>query len=318
MLRTAVIEQAQDLIRLKPLWEELLSAPGNTIFQSFQWNYLALQMFRSRESCRVIYAESDAGVAIAPCVIRSGEVRFVGEELSDYRAPLVGGDPEVLREVWEIIAGWNLPLNVVAFRGEDNRSYGLPVTPFTTAPVVQASAVDSETFRSEHRRLGRHSRRISKRGIGLVKRSHDHAAVVRLIYERKAQQSAPSNLFTDPLRREFMTAAASLPELRCDVYTYESDSDIVAALVTFREESARRFYTVYFDPAWSSLSPGQVLLFAATAETLEDGIDCDYMTGEYPYKMRLATGTVPLYRVFATPDQLRAVAAETGPVRLAA
>ena len=318
MLRTAVIEHPQDLIRLKPLWEELWNAPGNTIFQSFLWNYLALQMFRSREACRVIYAESDAGVAIAPCVIRGGEVRFAGEELSDYRVPLVGGDPEVLRDVWEILAGWNLPLNVVALRGEDNLLYGLPTTPFTTAPIVHASAVDAEAFRSEHRRLGRHSRRISKRGISLVKRSHDHAAVVRRIYERKAQQSTASNLFTDPLRREFMTAAASIPELRCDVYTYEADSDIVAALVTFREESARRFYTVYFDPAWSSLSPGQVLLFVATAETLEAGLDCDYMTGEYPYKMRLATGTVPLYRSFATPDQLHALAAEGGRVRLAA
>jgi hypothetical protein len=31
------------------------------------------------------------------------------------------------------------------------------------------------------------------------------------------------------------------------------------------------------------------------------------MTGEQPYKMRLATSSVPLYRVHATPEQLAAL-----------
>ena len=41
-----------------------------------------------------------------------------------------------------------------------------------------------------------------------------------------------------------------------------------------------------------------------TRRSLADGLDCDYMTGEQPYKLRLATRSTPLYRLCATPEQL--------------
>ncbi len=42
-------------------------------------------------------------------------------------------------------------------------------------------------------------------------------------------------------------------------------------------------------------------------ESLAAGLDCDYMTGEQPYKMRLATNSVPLYNVRATAEELAAL-----------
>jgi CelD/BcsL family acetyltransferase involved in cellulose biosynthesis len=65
---------------------------------------------------------------------------------------------------------------------------------------------------------------------------------------------------------------------------------------------------VYFDPAWSKFSPGVVLIYEVTAHTLNEGLDCDYMTGEYGYKNRLATAMVPLLKVEATADDLAQVA----------
>ena len=79
---------------------------------------------------------------------------------------------------------------------------------------------------------------------------------------------------------------------------------LVAALVTIRDVDARRLYTVYFDPAWSKFSPGTVLIYEVTARTLAEGLDCDYMTGEYGYKNRLATAMVPLLKVEASAEQL--------------
>jgi CelD/BcsL family acetyltransferase involved in cellulose biosynthesis len=70
----------------------------------------------------------------------------------------------------------------------------------------------------------------------------------------------------------------------------------VAALVTFQDGKVRRFYTTWFDPQWSRHSPGVALLFEATRLSLAEGLTCDYMTGEQDYKLRLATGAVPLYR----------------------
>jgi len=51
-----------------------------------------------------------------------------------------------------------------------------------------------------------------------------------------------------------------------------------------------------------------VLLFDVVTESLREGLDCDFMTGEYPYKNRIATEMVPLYRVRATSTELREAA----------
>ena len=41
------------------------------------------------------------------------------------------------------------------------------------------------------------------------------------------------------------------------------------------------------------------MIFDVTRESLAEGLDVDFMTGEYPYKNRLATAMVPLFRVSA-------------------
>jgi CelD/BcsL family acetyltransferase involved in cellulose biosynthesis len=61
----------------------------------------------------------------------------------------------------------------------------------------------------------------------------------------------------------------------------------------------RHCYTIYYDSRWSDFSPGQLLLFEVAARSLAEGLDCDFMTGEYPYKNRVATARVPLFTVQA-------------------
>jgi hypothetical protein len=46
------------------------------------------------------------------------------------------------------------------------------------------------------------------------------------------------------------------------------------------------------------------MIFDVTRESLAEGLDVDFMTGEYPYKNRLATAMVPLFRVQATAGQM--------------
>jgi hypothetical protein len=40
-----------------------------------------------------------------------------------------------------------------------------------------------------------------------------------------------------------------------------------------------------------------VLVFAITQRSLAEGLDCDYMTGEQPHKLRLATSMTRLFKV---------------------
>jgi CelD/BcsL family acetyltransferase involved in cellulose biosynthesis len=312
LLRTAIIENPNDLGSVRALWDELALAPDATMFQSFAWNETALRVFCERETPRVVIVESDAGVALLPCVIgeRCQTVHLAGETLFDYRNALTRGDESLLRQAWGIVADWERDFEFKALHGEttSNRWGSLPVRFFANAPGIRAEQMTADQFLSSHSRLGRHSRRIRRQGAEFRRHTGENRALIKLIYDLKAEQEVPGNLFRDPLRRDFMVEIAAHPGVRCEVFTYETAGGLVAALVTFRDRSLRRCYTTYFDQEWASYSPGQVLLFDAVADALREGLDCDFMTGEYPYKNRIATEMVPLYRVRATAPELREAA----------
>ncbi len=313
VLRSAILESADDLQRIRPLWEELASQPGMTMFQSYVWNMAALKVFGAREIPRLVYVENDGGAVLVPSVMgRScGMVHLAGEEMFDYRAALTVGDASVVCRAWERIADWGRPLAIKALREDQREPWSaLPLKSFAKAPMVRARNSGADELVASKSRLARFSRRFRRQGIELRRHSGANRALVRRIYEKKAEQDVPGNLFRDPLRREFMMAIAAEHDAHCEIFTYELGSDLVAALVTFRDGNTRRFYTTYFDQRWAHQSPGQVLLFEVTAESLRENLDCDYMTGEHPYKNRFATDAVQLYEVHATPTQLRAAAEE--------
>jgi CelD/BcsL family acetyltransferase involved in cellulose biosynthesis len=277
------------------------------MFQSFAWNETAARVFGGREPARVIVVENDSGAAIVPACCRQGMMGPIGERLFDYR-DVLWSDGSLLATAWEKIAELGLPFLLTALRGAESVGQweGLSVEPFANAPAVLLGDISADQFLLTHNRLGRYSRRIRKHGIDLHRRAGSDRDLIRTIYELKGTQGTPeSNLFSDPLRREFMVEICAHPETGCEMFSYETAGQIVAALVTFRDNSWRRFYTVYYDQRWAALSPGQVLLFEITARSLAEGLDCDFMTGEYPYKLRLATDLVPLYCVSATPEELR-------------
>jgi len=112
-----------------------------------------------------------------------------------------------------------------------------------------------------HTRLGRHTRRIAKQTVTFRHHAGNERELVRFIFETKGKQATPSaNLFQDRVRQEFMVRVAAEEGSRCDVYTYETNSELVAALVAFRDDAVRHCYTIYYDSRWSDLSSG-----AATA-----------------------------------------------------
>ncbi len=157
-----------------------------------------------------------------------------------------------------------------------------------------------DKFLSIHPRLGRRARHIAKHGVTFRQHAGSERELVRFIFDTKGKQETPSeNLFEDRVRREFMVRIAAEAGSRCDVFTYETNSELVAALVAFRDDAVRYCYTIYYDSRWSDFSPGQLLLFEVATRSLAEGLDCDFMTGEYPYKNRVATARVPLFTVEA-------------------
>jgi hypothetical protein len=253
---------------------------------------------------------------------------------------LHAGDEAVLAHAWQRLADLGRPFSLLALRGEQSRwrwrrarlrpfalapcarlhdlwpkpesatgakpggAPNLKAIPIAVPPDPQRSC---DNFLRRHSRLGRHARRLAREGVVLRRHPGSHAELVRFIYQSKGSQAtAKENLFREASRREFMISIAAEEGPRCEVFTYETNGQLISALVTFRNDDAavRYFYTTYYDERWARFSPGQLLLFEASAISLAEGLDCDYLTGESLFKNRLATARVPLWEVETSVEEM--------------
>lgn len=298
MLRKVVARSPAELDRLRPVWDHLYQASAASLFQSFSWNRLAASFFAAREEPFVVLVESGAGAALIPGAIADHGFTLLGEALFDYRDVLSAGDPALLRRAWQEVAALGLPMFFAAVRGEDRRQVWQEFAPqpFVNAPCVLTRDVSAEQLAAAHSRIGSRWRKILRQGVEFRHDAQPSADLLRIIYQLKAAQ-LPANLFRDASRINFLVEAAAAGPAPCEVYSLTQGATLVAALVTFRDGGTRRFYTIFYDHSWARYSPGMVLLFEATRLSLEEGLNCDYMTGEQSHKSRLATSQVPLFRV---------------------
>jgi CelD/BcsL family acetyltransferase involved in cellulose biosynthesis len=295
---------------MRPLWEQMCVGGEYTVFQNFQFNLLAAEKFADREQPYVVCAEGPHGAAIIPAVLRRSDnsIRLLGEELFDYRGFLHCGDDQALRAALTELASLGHPLEIVGMRETDRSrvSNELQVLPFAAAPCVRRVDISSEQFAAAHSRLARNLRRLER--LGFERRTYNGAnpEIIRTIFAGKAAQLAES-LFHDLARIEFLVSAAELMPEVFEIFTLENGAVMAAAVVTLLDRGIRRFYTGWFAPEHEKHSPALALIYEITRQSLAAGLDCDYMTGEQPYKMRLATSSVPLYKVKATAEQLAAL-----------
>jgi CelD/BcsL family acetyltransferase involved in cellulose biosynthesis len=310
MLRIAILRSAQGLEPLRCAWERLYRAGHYALFQSPAWNLLAARVFAAAEAPMVIHAENDSGAAIIPACIRDNHISLLGDALFDYRDVLAAGDQEVLRRAWQQVVLAQRPLSVTALHGDACRNWdelGFAPAPFCNSPAVRRADMSAEDFAAAHSRSARLLRRLARAGVNVRTHAGTESALVRHVYQAKARQfeGAEGNLFADPSRIDFMVAIAAA-DAGCEIFTLESPGVLVAALVTFRDEphDVRRFYTVYYDHGWAHHSPGMALIYEVTRRSLEQGLDCDYLTGEQPHKTRFATHLAPLFRVEAEVSDL--------------
>ena len=304
--------------RLRPAWLRLERGAA-TMFQSFAWNRLAAEVLGT-ERPHVIVAETSNGAAIVPAAIGDRYVTFLGEALFDYRDVLFE-DEEALSLALHELAGLQLPLWLTAIRAGDHPELwrALPHRRFAAAPCTLRRHLDADTFARSHS-LGRQIRRLQRLGCTVHRRNGADSSLVRFLFENKAQQmdGAADNLFADPRRIDFMVEAARLPESRCEIFTVERGTELVSALLTFIDGKVRRLYNIWYDRNWAHFSPGMAVCYESIRQSLEEGLDCDLMTGEQPHKLRLATSAVDLYQIEAPPSAIAQLARDLTRSRVAA
>ena len=306
MIRLRVARNVAEIESLGSVWDSLMT-PELTMFQSHRWNLLAASMFAEREEPRFICAESDNGTAILPAVVQlqSGTLGFAGETLFDYRDYLAGGDSAPLDAAWQKLASLNLPISVTAVCRSDDRIWQrLPKDFFSRAPRLLRSETTSEGLVRDHPRAFSRLRKLKRMGLRITQCKGD-SSIVSEIYRLRREQSTPSGLFHDPLRCDFMVAVCRAEGSRCEVFALEHGSTLAAALVSFRDVEWRRCYTIFYDHRWARFSPGVCLLFEVARRSLEQGLNVDLMTGEQPYKMRVAQSVKDLFKVSASAADMR-------------
>ncbi len=308
MLRTRVARNCADIDALRSPWESVQREQGS-LFQTFAWNRLAARLFGDREDPYFIFSEDDNGLAIIPAVIRqdSQTISLAGEMLFDYRDYLARGDYGALGAAWQEIAALELPLAVTAIDRPDVSIWNqLPKQFFSRSPRLSSSEITADAFAQAHARAFSRLRKLQRMGLE-IRQYSGMDGNVRRVYELRSRQSIPGELFHDRRRVDFMVAACAEEAHRCEVFTLEHGGTLAAALVTFRDRDFRRFYTTYYDRNWARYSPGVSLLFEIARRSLVEGLSFDLMTGEQPYKLRIAQKAQDLYEVRASAMQVRDV-----------
>ena len=298
---------------LRPAWQGVEARTPNTIFQRFEWNQAAARIFAESHPPFVVMAASDSGVCIIPACIDVSKRRLslLGEELFDYRNFLRGGDEQLMADAWQPLRDFaithQLGLGFHSLRSDvcsEQEWLGQSLLPFTAAPCALAS----KSAGCHHTSLEVNLRRMGRLGITVGSHGGSETALLQQIYSAKAQE--PASLFHSSARVELLLAMCRAAGAACDIFTLQQGTTLVAALVTFLDSGWRRFYTTYYDRAWSKHSPGVTLLYEVIRQSLAAGLDCDLMTGEQPYKLRFADSSVPLYKIQASADDLRKAAQE--------
>jgi CelD/BcsL family acetyltransferase involved in cellulose biosynthesis len=292
-----IARTAGEVSQLEGEWKRLYRSGDYTLFQCFEWNLHASEILgRSIEPLVVAVRNAESAVIIPAATDKMrGDLCFLGGELFDYRDLLCSGDPGLVAAGMRALdqASGGLPLRVQAVRESSRvRLRGFALRPFAGAPYLIHPA-------PRHPKLDRSMRRLLKGGCEMRVSIGKNRGLARRIYDLKASADFRS-IFRDRLQRELASAMAESAGDACEIFTLEQEETIVAALVTYRDGKWRRFYTTYFDPHWAKLSPGISLLHHVSHLTLEAGLHCDYMTGEQPFKQRLANGGMPLYVVERT------------------
>lgn len=307
--RIRIIETTEQIAALEGLWRSCWERTAwATVFQDFSWNLASARHFSEREKPLIVVAEDAIGDTTIIPAARAGDcLTLLGEALADYREVLTtNAESESFASAWRAMAEFALPLRFTALRQEHHAVFDhFSTEEFSAAPYLAPQSADD--FAARHHRMFSRLRKLQRLGFQFMERDGHATELLRFLYAKKPEADEQS-LFHDQARVSMLLEALEHLAPRVRVSSLERDGVVIAAAVAFQDRDALRFYTNWYDPEWKHYSPGMVLLYEMSRRALAAGSGCDYLTGEQPYKLRMATGVVPLRRVVATVEQLRAAA----------
>ncbi len=325
-LELECFSELDSFLSLSREWEELLgrSTPRH-VFQTWQWHLIWCRHLGSPESLRLMAVRSPEGKlrGILPiCREEEGVFQSMGgRDVSDYLDLIAEKGWEgpvwkrVLQGLWEEEGGdWELELPFVphdsptlqilpSLAREESMEVGL--TPTDSCPAIRLpeswedylvglSSKNRHELRRKLRRAEREAELTFYR-CGTMERLQEDMEVFFLLHSRSSHDK---KRFMVPAMRAFFleVARAFFERGWLDLRSLLVNGEPAASLLSFDYAGKIYLYNSGYDPRFSSLSVGNVILARLIRDSIEAGrTELDFLRGNEPYKYRLGAEDRPVF-----------------------
>lgn len=240
-----------------------------------------------------------------------GTIRMAGRSsLTDYHSPRGSRAAALVAEWWRSQAPgvkleWDsLPGNAARVVEEGLALAGAePVTRQTAVTaVLHLPATYSEYLqmvgKKERHEIRRKARRFH-RGLGeaTIQTQHTPGWGFEEFVRLHRLASGAKGQFMDEQTEALFRRLAGLPGWRVDLLA-DQQGKAAACVFGYSDAEGYYLYNSSFDPAYSALSPGVVLLSSMIEQAVSEGLTrFDFLKGDETYKRRLGAVHRPLYTV---------------------
>ena len=323
-------------------WRQFERTADCTAFQTFDWLSTWQKHVGERRGVRPAiavahFADGDIAFILPLCVMRRHLARrlcWLGQDLSDYNAPLLAPDfsqrvaPEDFLAAWQELqvhmqcepllrCDWiefeKMPQTVGA---QTNPFMHLGVTPNRNSAHLAHLGADWETFylakRSSATRRRDRSKRRHMEQFGDVRfitaaDGADARGTLEILMEQKSRAFARkgiADIFVSPGHREFFLDLASNPKTRHLVHVSRIEIGDVCAAANLGIVFGDSYYHVlasYLDSEVAHYGPGALHLRELLAHAIKHGLKrFDFTVGDEQYKFDWCDTVVKLYDYAAT------------------
>jgi CelD/BcsL family acetyltransferase involved in cellulose biosynthesis len=315
-LQVECVTSRAALNALRPEWDRLwATVPDRTPFQSSAWTFPWWDVFGSGELRVLAFRHGEQLVALVPLYLSfsddgSRELRLIGDGISDYLDVLVSPpvSKPVLTGLAEILG---TGLDEWTFCGLDHLRRGsllvqLDVPPGTSVSSGQEEPCPALHLPSSPERLRDHIGASFFKNIRSQRRAAErmggtavHAATVDNVdsmieemfrlHDARWSCRGAAGARLDPAVREFHRAAAPvlLAAGLLRMYALRIGRQIAAIYYGLHSGDRAYYYLGGFDPAFSCVGPGTLVIAAAIEAAIEEGATTfDFLGGREAYKYR--------------------------------
>lgn len=287
---------------MEPLWRRAWEqAPGH-FFQRFEPSLHWARIYAADGSLRVWVHE--AGPALAAFTLRQGQLELLGQGLFDYVDLIGTASPGAQQELARQLLDWK------EWRRFD--ATGVPAdspfacfwealqpeqAPFSAAPLL----VHPDQFHRGRARAARRLQQCLQAGWTLrqVRPCRERHALLQWILEQKEktlQARGGGNVLDAPAVCWLQAMVAREPDMT-ELWQLHRGAEIIAGLLSWRSGSVRYAYTISYSGHAAAMSPGILLLYGVLCDSVAEGLQFDFLTGEQPFKLRFADAHRRLLRL---------------------